>query len=74
MIIHGGQVADRLVELVKGSKSISFMAPGVTKLSLEVPGYKANYGISGSLPFDGNVCGLDDPNFSNVIQEHILKR
>ena len=71
-ITHGGQIADGLVDLTAGSTLINYFATGIDASVLEHQAYRANYGISGDLDFGSavsGVCGLDDPNFNNIVDQ-----
>ncbi|TDQ09210.1 DUF6443 domain-containing protein [Pedobacter metabolipauper] len=59
-LTHGGQIARGEVSLSPGTKRIEFQ--NRSKLNLEADGYRANYGVSGRLPFNGKPTDTDYVN------------
>ncbi len=68
-IMHGQQIVEGKVKIALGTTNAQF-GPGQSKVGLEGPGYIANYGIDGSLPFSGSPFGSD---FSKNLQDYLIK-
>jgi RHS repeat-associated protein len=67
-ITHGGQVANDLVSLTPGTNKTEMQK--LPTATLEVEAYKANFGITRSIPIPG-VDGINDPEMYNKVNTFI---